>query len=467
MPVGSGKTLTSLLAPAAVNAQRPVLLVPAKLAKKTEYEFKQLLEDWHVRLPTIVSYETLGRAQHEHKLAGLKPDLLIMDEAHCVRNLRAACTKRVRRFIEENDGLKVLAMSGTLMTQSFLDYHHLAVWSLGDHAPVPVTRREAEKWSSVLDIGFPIFNRDQDVKRNIQDTFGGRQGYHDFFRDRHGVVCGKGHGCDASLVLQPWTPKYPDELSKVIADVQLTALRPDGEPLDDYDLPRCLSELALGFYNVWDPLPPDWWLKPRRAYNAFVRDILEQDLVGLDSDYQVALAIDNGRLPAGAKLRDAWLAVKDEFVPNPVPIWLTDEILLQIVKFANREPMIVWNKFRASGERLAELGLPYYGADTLPEAHSPKQSMACSIAAHGTGKNLQAWSSNLLLHLPGSPEMWEQLLGRTHRAGQMADEVRVSYISSLSYHMQVMSRVKQGAKRTRDISGFEQKLNLATWLDPS
>lgn len=43
--------------------------------------------------------------------------------------------------------------------------------------------------------------------------------------------------------------------------------------------------------------------------------------------------------------------------------------------------------------------------------------------AHGEGKNLQHWSKNLFVAPPSSGKTWEQVLGRTHRAGQQADEV--------------------------------------------
>ena len=59
--VGGGKTLISFLAAAVVEAQRPILLIPAKLRDKTRREMRILQEHWNFPRPQIVTYEKLGR----------------------------------------------------------------------------------------------------------------------------------------------------------------------------------------------------------------------------------------------------------------------------------------------------------------------------------------------------------------------------------------------------------------------
>jgi hypothetical protein len=62
------------------------------------------------------------------------------------------------------------------------------------------------------------------------------------------------------------------------------------------------------------------------------------------------------------------------------------------------------------------------------------------------------------------PNMWEQLIGREHRAGQLADVVEVGIIDSIDYHHNLLTRVRSRARATSKASGFAQKLVDATWL---
>lgn len=463
MRVGSGKTLVTLLAPTVLNSERAVLIVPASLREKTKREFKEYFKDWRVRLPTIISYEALGRVQYEHKLNELAPDLLILDEAHRARNFTAACTRRINRYIVEHSP-HVLALSGTLMTTSLLDYHHLSLWTLGFKAPMPIPRHMAERWAAELDDDTPFFNQ----VTNPVDFESIPNGFHEHFRTREGVIPTQGSDCPASITIEPWSPEIPDKLREVINEVEMTSMRPDGELLDEYDLPDCLCQLAMGFYYRWDPAPPDWWLVPRRAYNAYVRAVLDEQLEGFDSPLMVVNALDNMQAiqpPAaddGRYLLEAWRKVKDKFEPNTVAVWLTDEVMRRV---ATKTPpgTLIWVKHQAAGHKLEEFGIPYYGANSHPETAKPGTTIALSIQAHGTGKNLQAWHRNLILHPPANADMYEQLIGRTHRTGQQADDVDVRYLSVVDYHERVMRRVRREAKKLTEASGFPYKLNIATW----
>ena len=54
-----------------------------------------------------------------------------------------------------------------------------------------------------------------------------------------------------------------------------------------------------------------------------------------------------------------------------------------------------------------------------------REAVCASPRAHGTGKNLQQFARNLVANPPSDGATWEQLIGRTHRQGQEADEVTV------------------------------------------
>src|SRR5690606_26323577 len=151
MRVGSGKTLVTLLAPTILQAQRPVLVVPggSGLAKTREDFAAYARAGWRVTLPTLVSYTELGRPDRESRLLALRPDLLVLDEADRAGNLRAACTRRIRRAIEQLRPV-VAVLSGTLITDRLADYWHLLVWALGPLAPAPLHFAEAEVWAKAL-----------------------------------------------------------------------------------------------------------------------------------------------------------------------------------------------------------------------------------------------------------------------------------------------------------------------------
>ena len=137
--VGGGKTLITYLAPTMVGATRPVLLLPAKLRAKTLRDFEELGRHWSAgAVPKILSYEKLGHPGGADDLQALEPDMIIADEVHRLKNLRAACTRRVGRYLEGREGVVFVGLSGTVTSRSLLDFAHLAEWALGQGAPVPL-----------------------------------------------------------------------------------------------------------------------------------------------------------------------------------------------------------------------------------------------------------------------------------------------------------------------------------------
>lgn len=460
MPVGSGKTLATFLAPVVTQAQRPVLLLPASLKHKTRREYAEYFQNWKVRLPEIVSYEEMGREDRTEKLNDMRPDLLILDEAHRVKNPDASSTRKILRYIDTHKPM-VACLSGTLIDAHFLHYWHLARASLRERAPVPILHSEAERWANALDKEIGMANR---VGRGALDSFPG--GYFEWLRGTKGVAPSAGNDCGSSIEMRMWNLALPDELTELIAGVVETSLRPDGEELATWDVPDYVCQLSQGFYYVWDPLPPDWWLEPRKRYNAYVRAVLDEHLDGLDSPLMVANALERGRpVPAahiGMQLRSAWKAVKDRFTPNCVPRWVHVGPLVEIAKHAQRMRAIVWTRHSSAGEMLEKLGLPYFGAGTNPESAAPGKAFAASIQAHATGKNLQKhWNANLVLTPSTNATTWEQLIGRTHRLGQSADTVIVEVLDAAAYHKDAVRKAIANAKQAAHASGALPKLLLA------
>lgn len=475
MRVGSGKTLPTFLIPLILQSRRPVLVLPAKLKAKTKSDYARYAREWSIKMPEIVSSSIISHPNHEQWLFENQPDLLMMDEAQFVRDRSTTTTMRIEAYIEAcrtyerqrglpfGSRLVVVALSGTLITESLLDYYHIVRWCLGDAAPVPPSEAEAERWSLALDRDVPLLDR---IQLGELSRFPG--GFHEFFRGRRGIVPTSGAGCSASISIARWRPTLPDVLREAVRFVETTGFRPDGEALEDLEIPEVIQQLCMGFYYVWDPLPPDWWLKPRRAWNFYVRSVLEKRMPGLDSMKLIRDAVDGMRQPPpdhaeGVRLLERWREVKDQFTPNSVPVWLSYEMVGKAIKQA-RDGCLIWVAHTAVGEAFEAMGVPYYRGGQNPEQAPPGRTIAVSMDAHTEGKNLQAWHRGLWTALYANPNLWEQGIGRMHRPDQHADNVHVDMIEVSDYHRRTIDKVRKKAAHVGRASGFEQKLELADWV---
>ena len=61
--------------------------------------------------------------------------------------------------------------------------------------------------------------------------------------------------------------------------------------------------------------------------------------------------------------------------------------------------------------------------------------------------------------------MWQQMIGRTHRPGQQADEVEVEVLLGCLEHVNAWRRARTAAEAVRDTTGADSKLLIAdvTW----
>lgn len=493
--VGEGKTLITLLAPYVLGAQIPLLLLPANLIKKTERDIELLSRHWLI--PTnifISSYELLGRVQAADTLAIRKPDLIIGDEAHKLKNLKAAVTRRLARHVSKHPDTPFVLGSGSFMRKSMRELAHLLLWTLKDNAPVPFDFAELDDWATALDEVQPtgpypedfggvepgallqFCNEADRVEADGDDVRAARLGFRRRLIETPGVVASSSadERVAASLHIRAITYKMKPETC-----VAFTTLRKEWKaPADEYPLTSGAEvwaharALAAGLTYVWEPRPPEWWLEPRKAWGQFVRGVLSHSHT-LDSELHVAQAVQAGRLDDRGRL-DAWLAVKDQFTPNPVPVWHDDSTLHVVSKWAE-QPGIVWTTHAFFAQRLATLtGLEYYGAEGLDASGqfiddaSNERAIIASAKANREGRNLQVkWSRNLIVCPEEGPDWWQQLLGRTHRKGQQADEVTVDVLLGCLEHQRAWLRAVAGAKAVRDTTGADNRLLIADveWPD--
>jgi hypothetical protein len=508
--VGRGKTLTSLLASSVAVSVRPLLVLPAALVTKTRREWIALAKHWQI--PTflrIVSYQWMGRVgaagypcptckndadkkkkcgacEGEGRLGGMlatyKPDLIIFDEAHYVKNPKAAVTRRFDRYIarqrKAGTRLAVAAMSGTMTDKSIKDYAHILRWCLPTGCPIPWPYVDLDLWARALD-AIPPDESGAEVESMVHpgallqlcdgtengetDTERARQAYGRRLRQTPGVVATVDDPVRASLLISSFGE--PGIQSPII-DAAFQALRdrwvtPYGhECMDGIEVWRHAREQALGIYRRWDPWPPQDWLDARSAWGKFVRGELAARRA--DSAHEVAILYPRHPLLA------AWRAQEKKFRPNPVTVWLDDVVARTFAGWLHtgEEPGLCWTDAPEFGQRVAELaGVPYYGRKGLDKrgrlVDDERGPCVLSDMSNREGRNLQHFARNLVVSPMTSAKVWEQVVGRTHRTGQTHDTVTVEVYQGCLEHWASWQRAKSRARYTEQTTGQPQKILYA------
>jgi hypothetical protein len=488
MGVGTGKTLVTMLAAVVLNAQRPLLLLPASLIQKTIHERGELMVHWNVSTSTrLLSYQKMGQESASKELELYRPDLIIADEVHKLKNKRAAVTRRVARYMADNPETGFVALSGTVVKNSLRDFAHIIRWCLGaENAPVPQTEGETEEWADALD------ERVQPLQRvkpgallklakpgdiHEDDTATARKAFKQRLVSTPGVVASlNAEQVDCSIYIEGKTYAVNSATEANFDKLRGLWETPDGWRLSEaVEVWRHAKELALGFHYVWDPRPPDEWLERRRAWAKFVRDELSCSRT-LDTEKQVRSAVELGELDDPEDTLARWKEIEPTFQVNQKAIWHDDTALDLCAAWMKREKGIVWTAHTFFGRELAKrTGCPYFGQngrdalgreiDKDPNVTGP---VIASIASCGTGKNLQfKWHKNLITSCPSGGDLLEQLLGRTHRPGQRADEVEVEILVGCIEHLSAWESARAEAVMSRDMLGQPQKLLLADPMMPT
>lgn len=470
IPVGGGKTLISLLAPIVTGAKRPLVLMPASLIEKTKKERDEYAKDFYVPYHIhFQSYESLGRVSNDTYLTDLKPDLIVADEAHKVKNPKAAVTRRLKRYMKANPETVFAPLSGTIVNRSLLDVAHLSHWALDEKSPLPIKVSDLLDWAACVD---HFTNRQRpkpgaltyfsNGSNRIEDV---RKGVRDRIVESPGVVSFAGDTADCSLQINRVTFPAPKEIQSAIKNLRDTWETPDEWPLMcALDIMRHASELALGFFYRWNPRPPDDWLRARKAWASFVREVISRSRT-LDSPHAVALACTQGKLDD--TIYNEWRLIRDTFVPNQEAVWVSDYAIKECVKWINKhESGIVFTSHVEFGEVLSRVsGRPYYGRQGKTKEGEYIEDgdgvVIASSQSNREGRNLQKWNRALVVNPDSTGKTWEQLMGRLHRTGQQADEVIFDVFSLCSEHERAWNEAKSKADMIERTIGNKQKLNYA------
>lgn len=473
--VGGGKTLISLLAPRMFpHVSRPLILLPAALRDKTRRELAEYRKHWI--LPAFVrieSYETLSRAGAADFLEQYQPDLIVADEGHKLKNPGAAVTKRVARYLRKHRNQCVFViMSGTITKRSIRDFAHLTSWALPKTNPCPEDFNVLDEWSRALDVNVHPSRRLAPGALNLL-RYDPEEDIRRAFRRRlvqsPGVVATQEGPLPIGLRIRSHALALPESLRQAYDRLRTSWTTPDDWPIEDgVALWRHARELATGFYSRWNPRPPDDWRDARRAWAAVCREILSSNRRNLDTELQVRQAVEAGLYPEASEILARWKAIAPTFEVHAEAVWLSDETIDWIADHARRHgPCLIWTDRPAVGNRLADRhGFRFYanlGLDAtgrFVERHDPERDGSCvvSINANREGRNLQAWSRNLVVDVPPNGAIWEQMLGRTHRDGQRAEVVSVDVLFGCIEDVEAFWRAVKDSDYAEAMTGQAQKL---------
>lgn len=483
MAVGGGKTLVSLLLPRAMDVSTSVLFVPAALKRQLQNNYDEYLQHWVLpnlydykfdttvkNMLYVFSYDELSSPKKFDLLSRINPDLLICDEAHNLKALSAARTKRLLRYFKARPTTLFCAMSGTLISRSIMDFGHLAPLALRERTPTPLTYPVRVEWASALDPGLERAPPGELMRfcRPGEDV---RVGFRRRLTETHGVVASPPEIFPVSLNIFKRKPTLDDETQGVMLGVRKTWSLPTGENFDSaLSYWRAMTQLACGFYYRWiwpNGEPEDVrreWMDARREWNSEVRDYLQKRAsAGMDSPGLLAEAAASGKWASAAWAR--WAAVKDSATPATEPVWISDCIVQEAVQWGRNNVGIIWYAHDAFGQAVAKAGgFPLCGGghDTGIEKEDGSRTIVASIDAHGTGKQLHMFSRALVTTPPGSNEGWEQLLGRLHRPGQVADEVNFDVYQHTIELQEAFTRARDEAPFVAGVLDVRPRLTYAT-----
>lgn len=489
LPVGAGKALICLLLPYAMNAKRAVIMTEPKLKRlmiRQAYEFYGRFLSIPFDRFQIVAYSELSSATKAEILEELQPDLLICDEAHCLKLPQSARTKRFLRYAKNHPNVRYAFLSGTIMHRSINDFAHLIELALKKNSPLPRGYRELQTWSGALDVA-PAWPTSPGVLYKFcegKETV--REGFRRRLVETPGVV-GDPRPVDvgASLIIRKQSLAIPKIVMDLISGVQKNWKLGDKEMNLALEQSAVMQQLSSGFFYKWvwpNGKPDTEWLEIRAEWMSEVREKLKRARPGLDSPFLLERAAkrhfewrkNGGDKPDGAmwdsEFYPEWQAVKDRARPKTETIWVHDFLIDFSIDWAHKHSdrrAILWYAFSAVGEKLFQKGgFPFYGPAREAELADPEKEpvIVCSIKAQGTGQNLQKYSANLFTALRPNGLIFEQTVGRTHRPGQMADEVLVDWIAHSPEALAAMEMIQIDAKFQEETRGVKQKVLYASHI---
>lgn len=367
----------------------------------------------------VFPYSLLSTRDTDEILNLISPGLLMLDEVHNVKNMRAARTKRLfgpDGYVTRNCP-EIVALSGTITSKSIRDYGHLISHALREWSPLPMEFALIEQWAQALDAGADPGDAQTGPMRPLLKWFrthwpteklpphisGYRKAYNRRLTTCPGVVSTGDAEIGTSLTFENLPVKgYKSaegfqELNRLMDQVEDLWLTPSGDEIDwGFHKWRYLYELSSGFYHNlrWPTIPElmrrahfsrltehevEAYLEQAKAchearneFNKKLRRWIQyRGRSEMDTPFLITSNMHTYEdRDVGAELYNAWRAAKDlEFEGMPErlsePILVCDYKIKHAVEWAKKYGKgLVWYLHDALGEWTSQAMLDA-GVDAL------------------------------------------------------------------------------------------------------
>lgn len=428
----------------------------------------------------VVPYSVLSREDARSIVEAIEPKLVICDEAHYLKNPKAARTKRLLAFIKDRSVAGV-CLSGTITDKSIRNYHHLIRWCLGEHCPLPHSPITAGEWSLIIDADAapsasqtgPIMPLVHWARANFpnEEIPLGISGFRHAYRLRltncPGVTVTGDQEIGTSLTFHNIPSPYEmgQECKELIRQVEDDYITPNGDPIDHaIHTWRHLYALNHGFWHKLYWPAPEVFARNHKcaiveaerriqegkdhheAHNEYTKALRSwlsnTNRAGLDTPMLVGQYMEQHKgkgLPY--ELYHLWKTAKELEIDGMAvrykePIYVDDFKVKAAVDWAKDHPRkaIIWYYYDGLGRwlisELQKAGIDAHWCpagrehnDYIMNPAAAGRVVVASMSAHGTGKNLQHFQHVYYAQWPRSAIMAEQSIGRVHRKGQEADEI--------------------------------------------
>lgn len=480
--VSGGKTTVSFLAATMLpDCPRPLLVCPAKSIKtgKVRDAYEEERKHWRVRKDyTWIAYEHLQRASYADYLFNTRPGLLVLDEAHHAGRYNSSRTKRITDYLEAFPNVPVIVLTGSLIASNVTnDSLTLCYWARRQYTPLPVPAATKTRRYWKLALGVPQRAEPGALRRWCRSGEPSLRGVGRRYYETPGIVCSAGKNViGTSLSATTRLVRNLSDKQRTAFDHIRKARLPNGQQILDADGANTwlvAQTLALGFYYVYDPEPPDDWLDAYRDWCAYCREHIADNDCKCYTEAQVKEHV--AQVDPSFDVYATWERLRGTYKLQRRAVWLSNERLAAASEWmVHHKHGLVWTQFRAFGEALAAVSKrPYYGSGAYAKAqrryitrHKPGSGAGiASIKVCSEDLNLQTiFNANLFVSPPATGAHIEQAIARTHRFGCAWPEVTAEFWIACAENRDNLAIARVRERAAAEMTGdSSRKLLIADW----